>query len=262
MTVTADLPGYLPSTDDVVVGGSDVTHDVALQVDDNTCAAPGYVFNTSGITEDFDGGALPDGWTVTDEADNGQVWTFDDPGGQGNLTGGEGGFAIVDSDDYGPGGVQDTSLVSPVDRHVRPDGAGRRVRAGLQQPGRHRRRGRQHRRRRDLGDRAAPDDRRPRSAHRRAPAADGRRPVRGAGPVPLLRRDVRWWWQVDDVFVGNRTCDPSRAVSWSATSATRTGDGHQRGDGDQHRQAADKATTKPTPDDPTSTTASTSCSRR
>ena len=63
MTVTADLPGYLPSTEDVVVGGSDVTHDVALQVDDSTCTAPGYVFNTAGVTEDFSGEALPDGWT-------------------------------------------------------------------------------------------------------------------------------------------------------------------------------------------------------
>ena len=32
----------------------------------------------------------------------------------GNLTGGEGGFAVMDSDFYGPDGQQDTELVSPI----------------------------------------------------------------------------------------------------------------------------------------------------
>ena len=57
---------------------------------------------------------LPEGWTVVDNLDNGQVWRFDDPGGRGNLTGGEGGFAIMDSDFYGPDGQQDTELISPI----------------------------------------------------------------------------------------------------------------------------------------------------
>ena len=38
------------------------------------------------------------GWTVVDNKGNGQVWQFNDPGNRGNLTGGSGKFAIVDSD--------------------------------------------------------------------------------------------------------------------------------------------------------------------
>ena len=84
-----------------------------VEVDTATCTVPGYRFNTSGVTEDFDAGVLPDGWTVEDNIGNGQVWRFDNPDGRDNLTGGSGGFAIMDSDFYGSGGSQDTSLVTP-----------------------------------------------------------------------------------------------------------------------------------------------------
>ncbi|MEK8104949.1 hypothetical protein NKG94_06555 [Micromonospora sp. M12] len=49
-----------------------------------------------------------------DNAGSGQVWTFTDDGDRGNLTGGSGNFAMIDSDNYGAGTSQDTSLVSPV----------------------------------------------------------------------------------------------------------------------------------------------------
>ncbi len=51
---------------------------------------------------------------MTDAQGNGQAWTFNDPGGRGNHTGGSGGFAIIDSDHDGSGNSQDSSLVSPV----------------------------------------------------------------------------------------------------------------------------------------------------
>ncbi len=76
--------------------------------------APGYKNGSDGVYETFDGTAAPTGWTVVDNKDNGQTWKFTDVGNRGNLTGGTGGFAIIDSDKYGSGGAQDTSLVSPV----------------------------------------------------------------------------------------------------------------------------------------------------
>jgi hypothetical protein len=60
---------------------------------------------------DFSAG-LPAGWTVIDNAGTGAKWRFDDPGTRGNLTGGSGGFAIVDSDFAGSINV-DTELRTP-----------------------------------------------------------------------------------------------------------------------------------------------------
>jgi subtilisin family serine protease/N-acetylneuraminic acid mutarotase len=251
MTVTADLPGYLPSTDDVVVGGSAVTHDVALEVDDNTCTAPGYVFNTAGVTEDFSGEELPDGWTVTDELDNGQVWTFDDPGGQGNLTGGAGGFAIVDSDNYGSGGEQDTSLISPV---VDMSDLTAPV-VGFAQDYN------------NLGDTAdvdvsidggetwetvlhqTTDVRGPRTDVLQLPTAAGQSEVQ----VRFHYYDASygWWWEIDDVFVGNRTCDPVEGGLVVGNVRGSTGDtGINGATVTSIDKPADKATTKPTPADP------------
>ena len=58
---------------------------------------------------------MPPGWTVTDDAPNptGEVWAFNDPGGRGNLTGGTGAFAVLDSDHLGFGHTQDSSLITP-----------------------------------------------------------------------------------------------------------------------------------------------------
>ena len=61
--------------------------------------------------EGFDAG-LPAGWTVVDNTTNQAPWRFDDPGGHGNLTGGEGVFAVVDSDNAGSVDM-DTELQSP-----------------------------------------------------------------------------------------------------------------------------------------------------
>ncbi|MGH3509944.1 MAG: carboxypeptidase regulatory-like domain-containing protein [Nocardioidaceae bacterium] len=112
-----DMPGYLTSDESVTLGNANQTVNVGLKVDQTTCTAPGYSYHYNGQSTDFEGwtGSTPqDGWAVTDAAGSGFTWEFDDPGMRGNLTGGSGNFAIVDSDHWGPGTAEDTSLVSPV----------------------------------------------------------------------------------------------------------------------------------------------------
>ncbi|MFI6938462.1 S8 family serine peptidase [Streptomyces sp. NPDC050418] len=112
--VEPQYPGYETVTQEVVVGSGNKAHNVAVPAAANACTtAPGYRFGSDGEYQTFDSGSAPAGWSVADHAGNGQVWKFDDPGARGNKTGGGGGFAIVDSDEYGSGGKQDTSLVSP-----------------------------------------------------------------------------------------------------------------------------------------------------
>jgi hypothetical protein len=52
---------------------------------------------------------------LTNDGDDASVeWVFDDPCGSGNLTGGDGDFAIADSDCLDDGGEEDTTLRTPV----------------------------------------------------------------------------------------------------------------------------------------------------
>ena len=108
-TVTSRYPGYPATT--VSLSGSDA--EIALEVDPVRCFAPGYALVSDGVAASFDDG-LPAGWTVTDEVGAGETWRFDDPGERGNLTGGRSGFAIVDGEFYGYVTRQDTALVTPV----------------------------------------------------------------------------------------------------------------------------------------------------
>ena len=113
-TVSAVSQGYQDEVRVVIplVGGG--TQDFALQADLVVCSAPGYQLITAlGLQEDFDTGSLPAGWSHLDHTGGG-AWVFDDPGARGNLTGGEGGFAILDSDYYGAGAAQDAELRSPL----------------------------------------------------------------------------------------------------------------------------------------------------
>ncbi len=99
---------------DVVVGPltANQTTNITLTADMTACAAPGYGA-AAGIKESFDDTSIPNGWTVIDNAGTGAVWAFDNPGGRSNNTGGEGNFAIADSDDAG-GVDMDTELRTPV----------------------------------------------------------------------------------------------------------------------------------------------------
>lgn len=133
LRVEAQLPGYSPWEQSLSVGRIGLTQEVDLRVSP-VCVAPGYAPDGMvGYTESFDppgADALPGlvparpgapvGWEVTD-TDPGYPgyqhrpgWVFDDPGQRGNRTGGEGGFAIVDSDHAGQHHVQVTALTSPV----------------------------------------------------------------------------------------------------------------------------------------------------
>ncbi|MCW2931887.1 MAG: Kelch motif-containing protein, partial [Actinomycetia bacterium] len=113
----ADMPGYSSQQVTVKLAAKNVTKNVALLVDPTTCSAPGYAYKDTGLTESFTGwtGNTPqDGWTITDNAGTGQTWRFDNPGGWAPPPGGDADFADIDSDAYGQGGSQDSSLVSPV----------------------------------------------------------------------------------------------------------------------------------------------------
>ncbi|MBN1487507.1 MAG: choice-of-anchor J domain-containing protein, partial [Anaerolineae bacterium] len=74
--------------------------------------SPAAASNTITILEEhFDAPQVPAGWSVNNLL-AGIGWRFDDPGSRGNNTGGNGGFAIADSDHAGF--VQmDTSLETP-----------------------------------------------------------------------------------------------------------------------------------------------------
>jgi hypothetical protein len=113
-TVTALSGGYDFATRTVGPLTGAQTEDFALDADLVACSAPGYGNTASTVlTESFDATSAPAGWTVEDYDGGGQTWSFDNPGGRANETGGSGNFAIVDSDNYGLGGSQDTGMITP-----------------------------------------------------------------------------------------------------------------------------------------------------
>ncbi|WP_130013772.1 S8 family serine peptidase [Serinicoccus sediminis] len=208
LTVQAQYPGYVSTTVEATAGGGPL--DVSVPVDAATCTAPGYAYVVDGVTESFDEASAPEGWEVVDEAGTGEVWQFDDPGERGNLTGGEGGFAVVDSDFYGSGGSQDTYLVSPsVDMSDLSEPV-----VGFQQDF--------YALGADLADVELSTDggetwttvlsqdnsvRGPAEQVVQLPDAAGESDVRVA--FHYHQASYAWWWQVDDVFLGNRACSPT-----------------------------------------------------
>src|SRR5690606_39269614 len=113
LEIVAQYPGYVSTTSEVTVDGA-VTADAQILVDVETCTAPGYTYVVAGVTASFDGTTLPECWSVGGHPGTGDVWLFDNPDGRDNMTGGEGNFAILDSDYFGSGSSQDTSLVTPL----------------------------------------------------------------------------------------------------------------------------------------------------
>ncbi|SCE10083.1 Kelch motif-containing protein [Streptomyces sp. DvalAA-14] len=115
LDVAAVAPGYRAVTKDIHVGTRALTADCPLTADPWVATAPGYAVHLTGSTETFDSAtAPPQGWTVTDADGTKGGWEFDDPAGEGNNTGGDGAFAVVDSTFYGWDQHQDTELTSPV----------------------------------------------------------------------------------------------------------------------------------------------------
>jgi N-acetylneuraminic acid mutarotase len=122
LTVTPVNQGYNAATASVKMLAADKTKNFKVAVGATTCDAPGYGFTYRGTSQAFTGWSgttAQDGWTNVDNAGNGDDWMFGtDPvggrQGEGPPAGSTGEYAIVDSDYYGWGTKEDTSLVSPV----------------------------------------------------------------------------------------------------------------------------------------------------
>lgn len=112
--VNANYPGYQEQSQTVTLGTANSLRNVnvGLPIDELACTAPGYAVDQV-LSQPFDGPSTPAGWTVVNNTPVGG-WEFDDPHPRGNLTGGAGGFAIVDSDFLGIGNTEDTFLISPI----------------------------------------------------------------------------------------------------------------------------------------------------
>ncbi|MEW2384676.1 S8 family serine peptidase [Micromonospora sp. NPDC047707] len=254
LKVEPQYPGYQTVTEEVVVGSGNVVNNVAVPVKTTACTtAPGYRYGSDGEYETFDGTTVPAGWSVVDHAGTGQVWKFTDDGNRGNLTGGTGNFAIIDSDDYGTGGRQDTSLVSPVVdltavtapvirfnqdfNHLGPDRAD--VDLSI-----------------DGGTtwtnvlRQAADVRGPRVTDIPIPQAAGQAEVRVR--FHYYDASFEWWWQVDNVLIGSQvSCEPVNGGLVLGHVRDRNDNGYVNGATvTSDDRPAEKATTVATPDDP------------
>jgi N-acetylneuraminic acid mutarotase len=249
--VTANYPGYQAVDRGVAVGTGDVRADVSVPVDATSCTAPGYAVALVGDTQTFDAPSTPDGWTVTNNTAAGG-WVFNDPKPRGNNTGGSGGFAIVDSDFLGIGNTEDTYLTSPVadmteatapdlsfdteykgfsnstaDVEVSLDGGA--TWAGVWHHG--------------TDSVLGP-------AHVDLPLPQ----AAGKAAVQVRFHYVgtwAWWWKVDDVFIGTRTCNPVHGglVAGLVTDAN-TGAGVTGATVSTVDDPNAHATTQATPDDP------------
>src|SRR5258708_418668 len=230
-------------------------HNVAVPVDP-ACTAPGYQFNfgTPALNEPFNGSTMSAGWTVVDNVvpPQGHVWQIGDPENRGNLTGGSGNFADINSDFYGPSNHQDTSLLSPVvdltsvatpvlkfhndyfgfpnqtgDVDLSIDGGA--TWSNIWHHGSDSRRGP------DLEQVPIPQ-------------------ASGHSAVQLRFHFISafgWWWEVDDVTVQSRSCDPipGGLVVGNVTDFN-TGAGLNGATVTSTDKPAEKAVTRATPEDP------------
>lgn len=250
LNVTSVYPGYQPASGSVVTNGTDVQRDIAVTVNAATCSAPGYKEQLTGLRESFDGTTTPADWTVVNNTTGGG-WTFTDDGARGNLTGGSGGFAIIDSDHLGTGQNQDTELRSPVlDLTGQAAPAIRfnsdwRAFSG------------------SFGDLDLSLDSGATWTNLVHNVANARGPALVNVPIPQAAgsttAQVRWryvgafgwWWQVDNVHVGERTCAPTRGglvVGQTTDANTKEALAGVTVRSDEGR--AEATTSAATPDDP------------
>ncbi|WBB67587.1 S8 family serine peptidase [Micromonospora sp. WMMD812] len=253
LKVDPQYPGYETVTKQVVVGSGNVTANVAVPVQVNACtAAPGYRYVSDGEYEPFDGTTVPADWSVVDHLGDGDVWKFTDDGNWGNLTGGTGNFAVVDSDHYGAGGQQDTSLVSPVVNLTTVTAPVIRFNQDFNWA---------------TSDRAdvdlsldggttwtnvlrqVTDASGPRVTEVPIPQAAGKAEVR----VRFHYYDAHfaWWWQVDNVLIGSQvTCQPIDGGLVLGHVRDKNDNGYVNGATvTSDDRPAEKATTAATPDD-------------
>jgi subtilisin family serine protease len=110
-TFTVTSPGYVTVLRTVGPLTANRVEDFALNADLTLCTAPGYQY--FGLNQAFDATVVPTGWLVINNVGT-KGWSFNNPGGRSNLTGGTGNFAIADSDNAGSGVSMDTELRTPV----------------------------------------------------------------------------------------------------------------------------------------------------
>ena len=108
----ARAAGYQSTDRTVALGTSDAKQDMALTADPESCTAPGYQHVYTGMpAEPFDSSSVPAGWTVANATTNGG-WEFN--GGtvipRTNQTDGSGNFAVADAFLQD---AKDTTLTTP-----------------------------------------------------------------------------------------------------------------------------------------------------
>ena len=217
ITVNAVTPGYgislvvLPLDGPAANDPGGIVQNFSLTVDPTACNAPGYGVVSDGLTEHFDAGVLPPGWTVVN--DGFSPWTIhsgpDCGFFSGNLTGGSGPFALADSACDGEAS-DDTQLITPsVDLSA---DASAQVRFAQDFPGAG-----------EIADVDVSTDGGLSWAnvfHQTTAARGPNTQVVDITAVAAGQPDVRArfhysnafnaaWWQVDDVVLGQASCAPS-----------------------------------------------------
>jgi len=248
--VTPNLPGYQAVTQSVTLGSTDQNANVSVPVDAAACIAPGYAVHTAGTQEAFSGGTTPAGWTVTNNTASGG-WVFNDPKPRGNMTGGTGGFAIMDSDFLGIGNTEDSFLTSPVtdlSSSTAPD-------LGFDTDYRDLDSVAQVDLSTDGGatwatvwDKSGTDYRGPVHVDVPIPAAAGKSAVQARFHYTGT---WAWWWEVDNFFLGTRTCDPvSGGLVEGVVNDANTHAGIVGATVTSVSKPGESATTAATPNDP------------
>lgn len=257
-TITSLIPGYAPGGGPVDLGlspaGGAIVKNWDLTVDALACNAPGYSLDVSGYFEDFTNG-IPQSWTVENfSSDGGQPWIgFEgaDPCGEfsGNLTGGTGPYALVNSNCDGfvtdntnmiTPSVNLSSATSPVVRFNSDyqDCCGSVIDVDYTIDG-----GANWT---NIFEKSGSSDRGPKTISLAIDAA-GETDVKARFHFEAF---WAWWWQVDNVLVGEASCvaqpgglvvgnvrDANNNLGIDGATVTNLGTG-------------DSTTTGPTPGDP------------
>ncbi|MFY1674918.1 S8 family serine peptidase [Plantactinospora sp. WMMB334] len=252
LATTVVYPGYRPVSTEVAVGTGSKTQNITVAVLPS-CTAAGYRAGIGEplLSESFDASSAPAGWSVVNRTDKGG-WAFDDPAGRGNLTGGTGNFAIIDSDALGSGNTQDTDLITPPLDFSAVDAPLLRFNSDWRAVG--------------VSDTADVDVSTDggttwtnvwhQTVSRRGPRIEEIPLDPAAGAAEALVRfrfkgTFAWWWEVDDVTVVNRLCtpEPGGLVAGFTTDAN-TGGPLNGVTVTSDNEPLDKGVSAATPDDP------------
>ncbi|GGF46351.1 hypothetical protein GCM10011366_12600 [Ornithinimicrobium tianjinense] len=254
--VVSQLPGYQTDAREVTITESgDLLADFALLVDSRTCTAPGYALNLDGIRQGFDEPTLPEGWSLEDLTGGDVLWRFDDPMGIGNETGGEGAFAEANSM---LGALPDTGLDTVLVSPVLDASAMSNVTLNYQQLFD------------TMGDSSGAVEVSSDGGTtwtvvleitsfvwRDAVMLDLTEQLAGSTQAQVRFRyldappEPDFLWQVDDVFLGSRTCDPlGGGLVTGYVQDDIDGSGILNAKVSSLDEPADQGTTRATPDDP------------